>query len=824
MDGDPRTRRSGARNPAAETLPLASVALVSGAALGYEVLLLRVFSISQWHHFAHMIISLALLGFGASGTVLALARPWFMRRYRSAYPAAIALFSVTSLIGYLGVRQIPLHPDELLWTPGGFLRLTTVYLLLAVPFLFAAGAIGLALSRHGSRAASLYGADLLGAGTGSLAVVIALWIAPPADVLKLVAAAALGAVAAALWEIRAARRIPGMVLVLAGAVVLMPASWLAPGMSPYKPLSQVLQIPGTRVIEERSSPLGLLSVVESPKVPFRHAPGLSLRAEAGPPGQLAVFTDGGGMSVLTRFTGDPEPLGYLDQTTAALPYHLAQPRSVLILGAGTGEDVLLAWFHGVPRIDAVEPNPQMIQLVRERFAAFVGDLYRLPVVNPQIADARRVLAASRRTHDLIQFPSQGGPDSALRALDTTYQTTLEALGAALDALTPGGSLALTREVRIPPRDMLKLAATALMALRQRGIRDPAKHLILVRSWQTATLVIQRPAFTRAQIDAAERFSRERVFDLAWYPGMQRSEANRYNRLREPLYYDALLALSGDNPAAYMDRYKFHLEPPTDDRPYGKRFFRWTSLPEILELRGRGGTALLESGYLVLVATLIQALFASALLILLPLIGCRKRKRADPGGAPRAGGYFLLLGLGFLFVEIAFIQRLTLYLGNPLYAVTVALTGFLVFAGIGSLLSARATNRFGAVRTVQAAIALLAILAGLQWAAGPAVGSVLFALPLWAAMALAALLVAPLGLAMGVPFPVGIARLSRHAPHLIPWAWAINGCASVVGAVLATLIAIHFGFHTLMLAALLLYGLAAGCVPGRRGEPSGARRT
>jgi hypothetical protein len=264
------------------------------------------------------------------------------------------------------------------------------------------------------------------------------------------------------------------------------------------------------------------------------------------------------------------------------------------------------------------------------------------------------------------------------------------------------------------------------------------------------------------------------------------------------------ALLGTGREAWLHNYKFNLRPATDDRPYFFHFFRWRALPELLRLRTQGGVVLLDSGYLVLMATLAQALPFSLLLVLVPLSAGRLPVVARRGRW-RPATYFLCLGLAFFFIEIAFIQKLILFVGHPLYAAAVVLCGFLLFAGLGSGLSARLAVRRCAIEAVVLGIVLISL--GLL-ALLPALPGYSAAWPLLLKMLLSLLLVAPLALAMGMPFPLGLGRLARTQPALLPWAWAINGCASVLGALLATLCAIHFGFRATILAALGLYVLAA----------------
>ncbi len=465
--------------------------------------------------------------------------------------------------------------------------------------------------------------------------------------------------------------------------------WLGLQPSQFKDLSQTLQIMGTRVVAERSSPLGLITVVESPQVPFRYAPGMSLAVAGGPPAQLGVFVDGDFAGVIDRFDGSLAPLAYLDGLTWAAPYHLLNRPRVLVLGAGGGQDVLMALYHGARSVDAVELDPALVGLVQVELAAFSGRPYAQPGVRVHLAEARAFVAGSGERYDLIQLAlvdAFGASVAGLTSLAENHLYTLESLDAYLERLAPGGMLAVTRWIHLPPRELVKLAATVITVLKRRGVAEPGRHLMLLRSWRTGTLLVKNGPFTAEEIEAARTFCRERAFDLDWYPGIRAGETNRYNRLAESYYHQAMQALLGPRPQDFLQRYKYRVAPASDDRPYFFHFFKWQSLPEWLRLRDRGGLSLLEWGYPVLVATLVQAALAGVALILLPLV--LAGQRLPLGGRGAVLGYFAGLGAGFMLVEIAFIQRFMLFLGHPLYAVAVVLAGFLVFAGLGSRLAGR----------------------------------------------------------------------------------------------------------------------------------------
>jgi len=797
----------------APTPPLSFLAilLVSTAAIAYEILLIRILSIVQWHHFAWMIISLALLGYGASGAAIALAKSRVQRNFDVTFALAALLFSVFMVVCLALGQRVPFNALRVIWDPWQFLYLAELYLLFMVPFFFSASCIGLAFALRADRADRIYFFDLLGAGVGAALVIVLLFLLPPQR-------AVLGCAGLALVASVLAGRgsLPRSLVVLQLAWLLCLA-WAAPvdriglRLSEFKGLSQALEVSGARVLTERSGPLGLLTVVASPRVPFREAPGLSFTTRFLPPDQLAVFTDGDGLSVINAFDGDPSTLGFLSDVPAALPYRLLERPRVLVLGAGAGSDVLLALHNGAASVDAVELNAQMVALVREDFADYAGRVYDNERVSVHIGEARGFVSRVAERFDLVQIAlmdSLSVSGSGAQALSESYLYTVEAVQRYLDCLEPDGLLAITRWLKVPPRDSLKLAATVIEAMHRSGVADPGRRLVVIRSFNTVTLLAKNGEFDGPDVAALRDFTHRHSFDTAWYPGMPAGEANRYNRLDRPWLFEGISALLGGGRDAYIEGYKFEIEPSTDQRPYFFNFFKWRVLPEILALRERGGAGLIEWGYPVLVATVVQAALAGAVLILLPLAFAR---RGWPRGTGRSSGvYFFMLGLAFLFIEIAFMQKFTLFLSHPLYSVAVVLAGFLLFAGLGSASSGRLVDRCGGRLEVAvgAAVAGIAVLVVVYLWLLPRLFAQLMTLGDALRVLVSLLLIAPLAFCMGMPFPLGLRRLANEAPTFLPWAWGINGYASVIGAALATLLAVEFGATVVLLLALLCYLLAA----------------
>ena len=790
-------------------LPVISLAMLSATSLAYELLLMRLFSIIHWHHFAYMVIGLALLGHGFSGSVVMVLQGRLIKHFRFVYIACILLFSLFSIISFQGAQNIPFNAEEILWDWRQAIYLLIIFLLLSLPFFFVGAAICMSFLSLKQQLSRLYAADLLGAGVGCLGFVWLMYtVFPQSALFYIILCGLLTAIVAGL-ELQTIK--PGFACIFVTLLAFLGLTgWQQQlQISPYKSLSQMLLVKGTQVIEEKSSPLGTISVLASDHIPLRYAPGMSISSGSEPLSQLGIFTDADNMSVLTRKTDDLQQLDYLDQMTSALPYHLQATDRVLIIGSGSGTDVLQAQFHHAAQIDAVELNKLFVELTNLHYRDFVSDVYQQPGVTIHIADGRDFLNTHSQQYDLIQITlldSFNASTAGLYSLNESYLYTTEAIQLYLSRLKPGGYLSITRWLKMPPRDALKLFNTALTVLQNSSGAKARQQLLLIRSWQTSTLMIKNGIFSPEEILKAETFTSKRNFDMVYTSEIQPEQVNRYNVLNTPLFYQSTQALLSEDRQQFIERYKFNLQPATDDRPYFQHFFRWSSFPEMIGLLHKGGASLIETGYLIVFATLCIAILTSILLILGPLwwLNDIKRNIRRTVKHGHVFGYFFTIGLGFLMIEIAFMQKFILFLHHPVYAAAATLTAFLVFAGFGSASSKRLNQRYGQRLSLRIVIIFIV---------GFSLGYLLLlpeifvwgsALSMSIRFFVTICLIAPLAFFMGMPMPLALASLAKHADHLIPWAWGINGCASVISSVLTVLLAMQFGFSIAILVAVILY--------------------
>ncbi len=797
------------RPPASEAPPflLTAVLAIGGVGIAFEIALVRIFSIAQWHHFAYMIISMALLGFAASGTALGLLRNRIIGREATLFRTG-ALMLPLSLVGCYELSQsIPFETLQLATQPRQVLHLFSLYAVLSVPFFLTSWCIALGFLLRPATVGRVYYANLLGSGLGAALVVAALFILPAHGMPYLLAAVASGVF---LLAGRGAGRwsAAGAIVLLAAAAAVAARGPVAIRLSEYKGLSYTLRLPEAEIVAETESPLSRLTAVRSPLI--RETPGqiagYSVRSQGALPEQIGMFFDGGSISPIHRFEGSVERFAFLDHVTSALPYRLVASPEVLVVGAGGGTEVLSALYHGAAAVTAVELDAGVAELVAS-LAPFAGGLYGRPDVELVTAEGRGFLASRKdETYDVIQISlldAFTASSAGVYALSESYLYTTEAISLYLDRLTGEGVLSITRWLKTPPRDAIKLFATVVEACRLAGL-EPAAHVAFIRSWNTATIVVSRATLDDPRVELVREFAESRGFDRVYHPGLDPAEVNRYTVLEGPVYYQSALRILSAGSESFFADYPFHVRPATDDRPYFFRFFRWRSLPTLVGSAGRDWVYYVEWGYLVLVATVAQAALASLLLVLLPLwLLLRRRPGAPSRGAVSC--YFALLGLAYMFLEIAFIQKMMLFLSHPLYAVGVVLAAFLFFSGLGSLWADRHRRR--QLRRVGTVVALLAVLSALYLVVLPSLFNA------WAGWTASAKVVAslatlaPMAFLMGIPFPTGLQTVADRADVLVPWAWGVNGAASVVGATLATTVAVHAGFRVVVITALLCYGAA-----------------
>ncbi|MCB1723464.1 MAG: hypothetical protein KDJ39_07200 [Gammaproteobacteria bacterium] len=785
--------------------PFAGVALISAAALAYEILLTRAFAIIHWHHLVAIAISLALLGYGASGTFLALFGARLRANVAATFVSQAWLFGITTLLCVNGAQQIDLDPLAIAWDPRQIAVLAGAFLVLATPFFFAANCIGLALWTSRQSLSGLYAADLLGAAVGVVLLLIALRTTDPETAIAaLPAVGALAATLAALaldWHPRAVTVI-GLLLIVA-QILYMPMH-LSP--SPYKDLSRALAAAGARVEIHESGIGGRITVVGNDVVPTRGAPGLSLLATALPPPQRVVFVDGDRAGTIADFRAGSTSSAYLSQTLGALPFALGRPiDEVAVLRAATGERVVQALDLGARHVVAVEPRPALYAIVCGHYAELQGAVCDRQRVDWHTQSARAFLASSGQRFDLISLAVDADP-AGLDALASDHHVTLQAFASYLRQLDSDGVMVVEGPTRLPPRLSMRLLATARGALAQNGITDAGDHIVMLRDWNRFVILVSPSSVSWPERQAVRNFAQTLAFELVWLPGMREADASRIQHQAVPMFYRAARAMLAD---AYRgDCYQGHrADAISDDRPFPWLSTCWREWLQTIRTQHDADWAGIDTGVLIGVAVIAVTGVTSLMLIIAPLLLLRRVGRESAGAGVRLAtfAHFGLIGAAFIALEIAWIDHLQTFLGNPLYATSLVLAGFLLFAGLGSAWAQR-RGIAGDLSLLHLACTVIAVSGLFYMLVLPLVLTEAAALPLWARAAIAAILLSPTAFAMGIPFPVGLRAVQRRAPALLPWAWGINGCASVVAAASTPLLGAEVGFRDLAGLAAIGYML------------------
>lgn len=769
---------------------------MSFAALLMEISYTRVVSFKLFYYYTYLVIGLALLGTGCGGVAMVVSK-----RLRNAASATIVMWgaivgAVSVLVGYTIVAVTPI--DTLaVWeyetgaTLSNIVRLLVICLSLFGAFLPIGVIIAMLLSRGSDDVGRLYFADLLGAGLACAVVVFLLnWVGPPTAIM--IAGVVLAAVGLRLAIGSRSRWTPLAV----GVVALLGVAALFPSLLPE------VRTDTTKTVDEADIDYSAWSAL--------------FRVDAEPIydfDQIHLHHDGLIGSAIHKFDGDLTTLSRFDSDPRSLPFAALgnSPEEVLIIGAAGGNEILASMYFGSRHTDAVELNPVTYGLVTDRYAEFGGNIADDERVDYIWGEGRSYLARSGVEYNLIWFPA---PDSysanassvGAFVLSESYLYTQEALEESLEHLAPGGMIAWHYgefDFLEAPNRTARYVATAREALASLGAEDPSAHIVVATApaylggSSLSTVLIKESPFTDDEIDSIEDGLEAIDGGVVRYAPGRAVEANPIGDMLDTPEQD----LDG-----WFDARASDVTPIDDDGPFFWHFQRFGDvIRDFTEPIDRGNQEN-AVGERVLLLLLGIAVVLASVFLLLPFFAIRDTWRALPR-KPSSAAYFTCLGLGFIFFEIVLIQRLTLYLGYPTYSLTVTLASILVFAGIGAYLSGKVVPvRERVVPLLSVAVVTLTLF--FQYVLGEITSSTMDWPIAWRFLLVFAML-APLGMCLGMFMPIGIGAVSRLTPHsneYVAWGWAVNGFASVIGAVLSTILAMMFGFRV-----VLFFSLGAYCI-------------
>jgi len=753
-------------------LTFAGVGAVSAAILMTELALTRIFSVTMYYHFAFLAISIALFGLSASAVLVYVLQPRLAAiatstlLTRAAFLHAVATVAALALLVRLRVG--------LDYSPANLVLMLVVYLLAALPFLTGGAVIAVAFTRLADRFNVVYGADLLGAAAGCLALIPLLNVLGAPGVVLTAAGLTLGAAVCFAPADRRAR-----VAVAVVALFSLPAAAQASGAAPFE-VTDTKGHEGDRILFSKWNSFSRVAVYERDHGDWSLSP-----TYAGPRGD-ALFMDIDSAASTPILEGDAA--GYLRYELTALAYHLVERPggfTALVIGPGGGRDLLSALLFGARHVDGVEINPIIVHdVMLGRFRDYSGGIYAHPRVTIHVDDGRSFVRRSRAAYDVIQaslVDTWAATAAGAYTLTENSLYTVEAFEEYLDHLSDGGILTITRWMF----DGLRLVSLAQAACATRGC-DPARHLAVVQLDRIATFLLKKQPFTPEETRRLQELAHNLGFTVLYAPGASVDAPSDYARL----------ILASDR-RQFIERYPLDISPTTDDRPF---FFHTTRLADQFGV-AFGRSMLFGNG----LSALLTLMGISALLVALFIIGPLAAAATRPA---RGWGtwlfYFGALGAGFMLLEVALLQRFVLLLGHPVYSLTVTLFSLLLGTGLGSLIGRRIAPdrvRPAAFRALTAIVGISMLCAvGLAWIVDRAI-----AWPLALRIGLAVGLLLPLGALLGIPLPAGMRLVAAARPSLVPWGWGINGALSVVGATTAVFLAMNWGFSSTLSMAGLVYG-------------------
>jgi SAM-dependent methyltransferase len=760
---------------------LAGISCLSAAILIVELALTRIFSVTMYYHFAFLAVSIAMFGLGASSVFVYITPRWHPRERAVANMARYAtLFWIVTVFAGVVLLRVRVGLE---YSSGSVARLLAVYLVAAMPFAAGGAGLAVAVSRLHHDIGRVYASDLGGAACGCLLLIPALNVFGGPGALLF--ASGLAALAALLFA-RAGEGRRG-----ATAIVPLAVFAIALGVQVWHPWLDVHEAKGReaeRPIFSKWNSFSRIAVID------REHQDWGLSDTYAGPHVRSLYMDIDSSASTPILEGGPldGPISYLQYEITGLAYALRPPERVLVIGPGGGRDLWTALVGGARRVEGVEVNPIIVNdVMASRFKVFSGDVYHAPGVSVVVDDGRSYVSRSRGKYDVIQaslVDTWAATSAGAFAMTENNLYTVEAFEAYLRHLTPDGVLTITRWYR----DGLRLVSLAHAAGQRLGWSALTGRMFLARNGAVMTLILKNSPLTDDEVGKLAATCDRLKFAIVYAPVTpshpQPPERNDYTRL-----------ITTDNTDRFYRTYFWDITPTTDDRP----FFFHTLFPGQTTMKF-DRTLLFGSGYETLRTVLFLSFALVSVFIVLPLAGFSPEPIGEVRRALLPVAYFACLGTGFMLVEIGLTQRFVLFLGHPVYSLTVILFTLLLGGGLGSALSRRVGGSPGATIAI---VIPLVVAAGMIYATTlPPIFAAWIGLPRAVRILVSVVLLLPLGMLLGIPLPAGV-RVLGGRPGLLAWAWGVNGATSIFGASGAILIAMNWGFTRVAVTGAVVYAIA-----------------
>ncbi len=819
---------------------LIALFFISIAGISYELYVMRIFSVGGWSNFGSLVISTALLGIGLSGIILTFLSDWVRPRADMLLSVCAISLPLFMALATIVAQLVPFNPIFLasdsrqLWFIGAY------YIIYGVPFFVVATFTGVAFVALRDEIQKVYFWNMIGSGVGGVFIIVFMFLLPPQYlILPILGLTIIGALFTSVnWdESTRSSRFPMVhllaLLITAVSSICFTFFWGDIRISDYKAISYVRKYPDSKLVHHSYGPGGEYHVYASKY--FHFAPGLSDNAAlkvSSMPNQpyWGLFIDGSGPIGIMGALQENEK-AYMDYLPMVAPYITISNPDVLLVNLSGGINAQVARYKGAHKIDIVEPSSEMISLLQNdsNVSRFTGNLLKTDKISVIQGEPRAFCLDHKNSYNLIEISlvdSIGLSDSGGYAIHEDFKYTVEAFKEYFASLKPNGILSVTVWDRLnPPRNVLKLLNTMIVAMKETGMPEPEQNMYAFGLFMsTSTILVKNGAFTEGELYDLNNFIKTRSFEPLYIPGTDLAQRDinilmgayqqhfgaQHDDVVESftnadMYRSSIPAFFAGDAGAIEKQYIFDIRPIRDNRPYYSGFLKLSKLPMYMDQIEDISE---EWGYLLLLGMLVQACIFGLIVIVIPVIGRWKELFKNRKGTVGVILYYAGLGLAYMLIEIFLIQRLSVFLSNPTYSASIVITVMLIFSALGNL----ASSAFKKYRTWVVLGGCVLIAAGLLFYM-LGLGDFLnrfHSASLFIRVLASVVVIAPVAFFMGIPYPNGLDSLQENKPHLLPWAWGMNGGLSLAGSALARLLAVSSGFPVLLGIGMAVY-IMVGCL-------------
>ncbi|UCG53241.1 MAG: hypothetical protein JSW58_06720 [Candidatus Latescibacterota bacterium] len=758
-----------------------------------EVTLVRLLSVVTWYHLAFFAISTAILGMTAGATRVYLRPQTFQGERLSAEVAkACVIFSFVIPISLLALCMVPI---ELFGSMMSIVALFIATLACALPYFFSGTVITAVLTKYQMPIGKLYGSDLLGGSLGCLFVLGGLEILDAPSLILLCGAGGMLSAMCFSWHGRNSRAVRFQSAFFAFFVIAAIVNSLSSlGIRPLY-VKGHFEPPSVIHLEDWNSFSRVVVYYGRKGDPQYWGP--SPNAPPKTVFQFPMTIDGEAGTTMGRFT-EPGDIDHLKFDVTNVGYYLRPEGGACVIGVGAGRDVQSALLFGHEKVVGIEVNPIFIDLIEGEFRDFVGIADR-EEVSLVVDEARSYLSHTDDTYSIIQMSlidTWAATGAGAFSLSENGLYTVEAWEMIFSRLAPDGIFTVSRwhdpENIGETGRLLSLAVASLLRL---GVTNPSEHIALITTFRISTLLVSPKPLEETDLGRLDEVCGDLRYRLVHRPG---------SLPEQPALRDIVAARSEIELAAAASGKKFNYSPPTDESPY---FFNMLTLSNLRHAFGpqRGVLRGNIIATLSLFALLISLAIFTVLTIVVPL-ALRRRFGVDTDVRATtlwSGAlYFALIGAGFMFVEIALIQRLTIFLGHPVYALGILLFTLIASTGIGSLLSERLSLTRLPGLIIYPLLTAVCIV-GLRFLLSVVISNMITS-AIMTKILLSVVLIFPMGILMGLFFPTGMRLAKSVCAGETPWYWALNGILGVLCSALAVLFSIFIGISLNFYVAAVCY--------------------